>query len=223
MLYDLIKSIYYFLYAVYLSLRYSVKDIRVHFSARIKKVSFSNHNRIYEHCVVENSILGNYTYVSASSVLNNVSVGAFTSIGPSCKIGLGIHPTDKFVSTSPIFYSTKNMFKTKFTAVNSFEEYSRIEIGNDVWIGANVIIKDGVRIGDGAIIGAGAVVTKDVSPYEIIGGIPAKHIRFRFDEEKISFLLKTKWWDFDDSALRKYVEQFKDLDSFQEFIREQQV
>jgi acetyltransferase-like isoleucine patch superfamily enzyme len=137
--------------------------------------------------VVENSILGKFTYVSASSVLNNVSVGAFTSIGPSCKIGLGIHPTDKFVSTSPIFYSTKNMFKTKFTAVNSFDEYNRIEIGNDVWIGANVIIKDGVRIGDGAIIAAGAVVTKDVSPYEIIGGIPAKHIRFRFDEEKISF------------------------------------
>jgi len=222
-LYDLIKSLYYFLFTVYLSLRYSLKDIRVHFSARIKKVSFTNHNRIYEHCVVENSILGKFTYVSASSVLNNVSVGAFTSIGPSCKIGLGIHPTDKFVSTSPIFYSTKNMFKTKFTAVNSFDEYNRIEIGNDVWIGANVIIKDGVRIGDGAIIAAGAVVTKDVSPYEIIGGIPAKHIRFRFDEEKISFLLKTKWWDFEESALRKYVEQFKDLDSFHEFIRKQQV
>lgn len=223
MLYDLIKSLYYFLFTVYLSLRYSVKDIRVHFSARIKKVSFSNHNRIYEHCVVENSILGKFTYVSASSVLNNVSVGAFTSIGPSCKIGLGIHPTDKFVSTSPIFYSTKNMFKTKFTAVNSFEEYSRIEIGNDVWVGANVIIKDGLRIGDGAIIAAGAVVTKDVSPYEIIGGVPAKHIRFRFDEGKISFLLKTNWWDFEESVLQKYFEKFQDLDSFQDFITNPQV
>jgi len=222
-LYDLTKSLYYFSFTLYLSIRYFFKDIRVHFSARIKKVSFTNHNRIYEHCVIENSTLGKYTYVSASSVLNNVSIGSFTSIGPSCKIGLGIHPSDTFVSTSPIFYSTKNMFKTKFTAVNSFEEYNRIEIGNDVWIGANVIIKDGVRIGDGAIIAAGAVVTKDVSPYEIIGGIPAKHIRFRFDEAQISFLLKTKWWDFEESALRKYVEKFQDLDSFQEFITKPQV
>ncbi len=223
MLYDLTKSLYYFSFTVYLSVRYFFKDIRVHFSARIKNVSFNNHNRIYEHCVVENSTLGKFTYVSASSVLNNVSIGSYTSIGPSCKIGLGIHPSDTFVSTSPIFYSTKNMFKAKFTAINFFDEYSRIKIGNDVWIGANVIIKDGVRIGDGAIVAAGAVVTKDVSPYEIIGGVPAKHMRFRFDEAKISFLLKTKWWDFEERALRKYVEKFQDLDSFQEFITKLQV
>lgn len=77
----------------------------------------------------------------------------------------------------------------------------RINVGNDVWIGIGAIIKSGVIIGDGAVIGAGAVVTKDVRPYEIVAGNPAKHIRFRFDEEIINELLELRWWDFSEDKL----------------------
>lgn len=71
-----------------------------------------------------------------------------------------------------------------------------IEIGNDVWVGANSIILRGVKIGNGAIIAAGAVVTKNVKPYEIVGGVPAKHIKFRFEEKIINKLEELRWWEY---------------------------
>lgn len=75
------------------------------------------------------------------------------------------------------------------------------EIGNDVWIGQNAVIMDGVKIGDGAIVAAGAVVTKDVAPYAIVGGVPAKLIKYRFDEATIKDLLRLKWWELSDKEI----------------------
>ena len=104
---------------------------------------------------------------------------------------------------------------TTFVDQKYFEEEEKtVHIGNDVWIGSNVIVVDGVTIGDGAIIAAGAVVTKDVPPYAIFGGIPAKLIRYRFDEQKIDFMLKFKWWDKEEKWLRKNVKDFHNIDKF---------
>ena len=90
----------------------------------------------------------------------------------------------------------------------------KLEIGNDVWIAANVVITEGLKIGDGAVIGAGAVVTHDIPPYAIVGGVPAKVIRYRFTKEMIDELLKIKWWDFTEEQLQKAFPLFqKELDT----------
>ena len=97
---------------------------------------------------------------------------------------------------------------------NLFDEFPSTDIGNDVWIGNNVIIKYGVKIGDGAILGAGAVVTKDVEPYSIVGGVPAKVIKYRFSPDEIKFLLAFKWWDKDLNWLKENKHKFQNIGEF---------
>ena len=87
-------------------------------------------------------------------------------------------------------------------------------IGNDVWIGSNVLLLPGISIGDGAIIAAGAVVTKDIEPYSIVGGVPAKEIRKRCSEEKIKKLIQLKWWNWEEKTIAKKIELFWDIDKF---------
>lgn len=135
-----------------------------------------------------------FSYVGRRSIVQNADIGSFCSIANDVCIGLGSHPVSLF-STSPLFYRTQNTFHV--TAIDrdmEFEEYTRITIGNDVWIGARAIVMDGVEIGDGAIVAANAVVTKNVPPYAIVGGVPARVIKRRFDDDKIARLLELKWW-----------------------------
>ncbi|HSH65656.1 MAG TPA: CatB-related O-acetyltransferase, partial [Bacteroidia bacterium] len=139
----------------------------------------------------------------------------FTCIGPNVVTGMGAHPSSGFVSSHPLFYSTMGQASgLVIVEKNLFEEFPRTTIGNDVWIGNNAIIKYGIKIGDGAIIGSGAVVTKDVEPYSIVGGVPAKVIKYRFKPEQIEFLHKTKWWNRDLQWLKKNKDLFKNIESF---------
>ncbi|MEO6070241.1 MAG: CatB-related O-acetyltransferase, partial [Chitinophagaceae bacterium] len=94
------------------------------------------------------------------------------------------------------------------------EERKVIKIGNDVFIGANVTIMDGVEIGDGAVIGAGAVVIKDIPAYAIVGGVPSRLIKFRFDDQTIVRLLNLKWWHFNDEELKLIEKYFFEVDIF---------
>jgi acetyltransferase-like isoleucine patch superfamily enzyme len=130
------------------------------------------------------------------------------------KIGLGAHPTDR-VSTSPIFYSNKNPFRINLTlGQQEFNEYKNVKIENDVWIGANVIILGGVKISNGAIIAAGSVVTKDVNPYEIVGGVPAKLIKKRFDNNTIEILCNSKWWEEELDLIKVNIVEMNDVNKF---------
>ena len=95
-----------------------------------------------------------------------------------------------------------------------FNSSVKVSIGHDVWIGERAIIIDGLTIGTGAIIAAGAVVVKDVEPYSIVGGVPAKHIRFRFEEEVRTKLLNSKWWDKSEEYLSEHYADFLDVNSF---------
>ena len=151
-------------------------------------------NIIYDNSLIVNSRINDYTYIRGNNKIQNATIGKFCSIGPEVCIGLGIHPTN-LKSTYPGFYTRSEYYRVEKLYDFDGEEYKQVEIGNDVWIGARATILDGVKIGDGAVIAAGAVVTKEVPPYAIVGGVPAKVIKYRFSESRIKELLDEKWWD----------------------------
>lgn len=144
--------------------------------------------------------LGRYIYIGKNTIISNCeSIGSFTSISSGVKIGLMSHPQD-YISTSPAFYAKRRGLVSENTF--SEDEGKSTQIGNDVLISANAMIKNGVTVGHGAIIGAGAFVDKDVAPYSIVAGAPAKFIRFRFEEALIDRLLRSEWWNLSDEQLR---------------------
>ncbi len=173
------------------------------------KIEHSCH--ILENCLILNSTINSYSYVGKNAIIQNATIASFCSIANDVFIGLGAHPIENF-STSPIFYRINNPLNIKLIDVDSgFNEYQSIEIGNDVWIGARAIVMDGVKINDGAIIAAGAVVTKDIPAYAIVGGIPAKVIRYRFSPEKIEELLKLQWWAWPLNEIHKRSQELNRL------------
>ncbi len=173
--------------------------------------------RIYLGVSFVESTLNDCSYVAYNSAVYRSQIGKFCSIGPNVKAGLGKHPTSKFVSSHPIFYSKKGQIPIVFSDQEYYEEYKNITIGNDVWIGSDVIILDGAKIGDGAIIGAGSVVGGEIPPYAIAIGVPATIIRYRFTKKVIKFLLDYQWWNKDIEWLKKNYKDFHDVSQFYSF------
>ena len=161
-----------------------------------------------------------YTYISENAKISITSIGKFCSIGPNFLCGWGIHPISG-LSTSPMFYSTMKQNGCSLTSENKISERKSISIGNDVFIGMNVTILDGVTVGHGAVIGAGAVVNKDIPPYAIAVGCPAKVTKYRFDEDVISLLLKISWWDLPESRLQLVEQNFWDVNGFIEIMKQE--
>lgn len=187
--------------------------IKIHYLTEVKNTVLGEYCTLYEHSQIRNSRIGSFTYVQRNANIYNTTIGKFCSIGPNIITCPGKHPTN-LISTSPVFFSTQKQCQITFTLNEFFKECGKVDIGNDVWIGANVIILEGVKIGDGAIIAAGAVVTKDIPSYAIVGGIPAKIIKMRFDEELICKLLNLKWWDKDIEWIKKNAQNFLSQDFF---------
>lgn len=157
--------------------------------------------------------LGDYSYIAKNSSVSNCVIGKFCSIGPNFCCGLGIHPTNG-ISTAPMFYSTVKQNGITLCKENKIEEAKQTFIGNDVFVGANVTLLDGVRVGDGAVIGAGAVVVDDIPPYAVAVGVPAKVVKYRFDEKTIEALLEKQWWNSTECELQKVERYFWDVESF---------
>lgn len=163
--------------------------------------------------------IGRYSYIGNNSFVIDTDIGNFTSISTDCYIGGASHPTN-WVSTSPVFHKWENIMKKNFSR-HEFEIFKRTSIGNDVWIGNRVMIKAGVKIGDGAIVGMGSIVTKDIGPFEIWAGNPAKLLRKRFDDETIEKLERIKWWDWDDKKIESLAWAMNDVSEFIKAEKEQ--
>lgn len=160
------------------------------------------------------SVIGDYSYLGPDCRAVHTTIGKFCSIASEVHIGLGDHPLSPFVSTHPAFYLRREDRGWDFADGDYRAEFGSVKIGNDVWIGVRAIVRDNVTIGDGAVIAAGAVVVGDVPPYAIVGGVPAKIIRYRFPPETIAFLLEFKWWDRGDGWLRQNWRALHDINAF---------
>ncbi|MCQ2374854.1 MAG: CatB-related O-acetyltransferase [Salinivirgaceae bacterium] len=158
--------------------------------------------------------IGEYSYIGTrSEILNCERIGRFVSISHDVKIGLDNHKLDA-IGTNPIFYSRSR----EWVDIDCNKKYIPTVIENDVLISANAMIMSGITIGTGAVIGAGAFVNKDVPPYAIVVGIPARIIRYRFDEKTIERLLTSKWWEKSKNELLTYKDKFNNVPSFLEEI-----
>lgn len=195
-------------------------NVKIKPTAYISKMTrFRGNNKIHNNVNIINSSLGFGTYLGENCNLPNTEIGSYCSIAANVKILPYTHPTSNLVSTHPAFFSLLKQAGFTYARKQLFEEElffdkkSRInvKIGHDVWIGTNVLILGGVEIGNGAILAAGSIVTKNVPAYAIVGGIPAKVIRYRFEEDEIKFLNKIEWWEKSPQWLLKHSSLFLDI------------
>lgn len=191
----------------------------------ISSTTFEGHNVIMNDVKLNHCSIGLCSYINEASRLSYTKVGRFCSIADNVKVCLGNHPTRDFVTTFPAFYyDTTNelgytfhksspLYTHIFPIVDESEEF-QVVIGNDVWIASNVLLLGGVKIGDGAIVGAGSVVVKDVEPYSIVAGNPAKLIRKRFTPAQIDSLEKMSWWNQPYDRIKADYSNYQHIDYF---------
>lgn len=159
--------------------------------------------------------IGDCSYINAGTMVGEgTKVGKYCSISYHCQIGLPDHPVG-YVSSHPATFGDYPLYNL---CDAGFEGKAAPIIGSDVWIGGNAVIVRGVTVHDGAVIAAGAVVTKDVPPYTIVGGVPAKEIRPRFDRKAVDYLQRLRWWDLPESELMAHMELFRAKEKWSELI-----
>ena len=175
--------------------------------------------KVYGRVQVSNSTMDDYSYVGRDARIIYSDIGKFCSIAGEAKVGMGTHTLDK-ISTSPVFTESNNATKHRWVDYSTENPYRRVKVGNDVWIGTRAMIMGGVTIGDGAVVGAGAIVTRDVPPYAVVVGVPARVIKYRFSQEQINMLLDHPWWSLPEKKLKERIRLFQDSNNIEEKINE---
>lgn len=195
---------------------------KIYNNCRVVDTTLAENSSIGDNSRVFNSSLGNFVYIQRDALMYSTNVGDYTytgknftswysKIGKFCSISWNVsigganHDYER-VTTHAFLYSNDYDFLNGRTGYNRFKD--ECIIGNDVWIAANATVCRGVVVGNGAVIAAGAVVTKDVEPYTIVAGIPAKPIKKRFSNEVISILLKSEWWNLPPQIIKDNFELF---------------
>ena len=186
--------------------------------AHTENAVLESENVILDGADISGSQIGSATVIGPNSNLINCKIGRFCSISWGVTVVNATHPLD-MVSTYPGFFNTVNDYPfgrgnaEKCEFLKTKDGYN-VVIGNDVWVGEGVTIKGGVTIGDGAVIGMRAVVTKDVPPYAIVGGVPAKVLRYRMKPEEIKKMLVIRWWDWPLDLIKERREEFVNIRDF---------
>ena len=188
------------------------------------QAQFEGMNKIYSHSSF-GGILGYGSYIGHHSSLT-AKIGRFCSISNHVICNAGIHPFQApFATTSPCFFSLRKQNGATFATQQMLNEIKTTdnegafdcEIGNDVWICEGVFINGGIHIADGAVVLAHAVVTKEVPPYAIVGGVPAKIIGYRYDEATIKWLLNVQWWNNPIAWFRAHWSLLCDIDKLKAY------
>lgn len=193
------------------------KKIMVASNVSCSRCQMEEYVNIAHHAELKDCRIGKRTSIGRYTKIRNAEIGRYCSLSWNVSIGAPSHPVDS-VSMHAFSYRSKFGLCRDTPETLAFPDkiWKKVVIGNDVWIGCNVVIKSGITIGDGAVIGAGAVVLKDVLPYEVVAGVPAKRIRFRFSENTISRLENIKWWDWSDKEIKKNISLFSPHNKIEE-------
>lgn len=185
----------------------------IHPTARVTNTTLGRYTEIDERCVVSECEIGDYSYLIRETEAWCATIGKFANIASHVRINATNHPTWR-ATQHHFVYRAGDYFEDASHEEGFFEwrRGNRVIIGHDTWIGHGATVLPGVTVGDGAAIGAGAVVSKDVAPYTIVGGVPAKPIRDRFPQKTAERLQALAWWDWDHAALRAALDDFRTLD-----------
>lgn len=185
-------------------LKCTARGVRIAHGVALSNTKLNDYANIAHHAELSDAVVGKRTSVGRYTKVRNADIGSYCSVSWDVTIGAVRHPMDH-PSTHAFSY------RSQFGIVDANRDLSheRVKIGNDVWVGCGSIIMPGVRVGDGAVIGAGAVVTKDVAPYSVVSGVPARHMKLRFEPEMITRLEALRWWDWDDEKLKEHIEFFQ--------------
>ncbi|EXL08110.1 DapH/DapD/GlmU-related protein [Brucella anthropi] len=194
-------------------LRFQNSEPRIHSTAQLKSVKLGRYADIGERVILREVMVGDFTYFERNGEGIYAEIGKFCSIAANVRINALEHPMER-LTTHKVSYRPNEYFR--YLGVDgefrARRQAQRVAIGNDVWIGHGAVITPGVQIGHGAVIGANAVVTKDVPPYHVVGGVPARFIRKRFDNVVIDRLLELEWWNWSVEKLYEAVPDIQTLE-----------
>lgn len=191
------------------------------------KSKLGGHNHIGRNTYIPGTIMGYGSYISDDGYWFDAKIGKYTCIGQRTATICGQHPTRDFVSVHPAFFSNEKRCGLSYVRTQKYKEFNftksgwSVIVGNDVWIGSDVKIMEGVTIGNGAVIAAGAIVLKDVEPYAIVAGVPAKVIRYRFEPEDVKWLESLQWWNQSEEWIRNHAEYFSQIEQLKEKVNEE--